>query len=73
MELHKQLGCWLRSNHAFKECLPISPSASGAPSFLTVAEVAAMLRVSEMTVYRMVHSGDLPQVMYAEFRAHLAS
>ncbi|CED90414.1 MULTISPECIES: helix-turn-helix domain-containing protein [Actinomyces] len=36
------------------------PSASGAPSFLTVAEVAAMLRVSKMTVYRMVHSGDLP-------------
>ena len=40
--------------------LPTSPSASGAPSFLTVAEVAAMLRVSKMTVYRMVHSGDLP-------------
>lgn len=38
-----------------------SPSgASGAPSFLTVAEAAAMLRVSKMTVYRMVHSGDLP-------------
>ncbi|WP_103063803.1 helix-turn-helix domain-containing protein [Actinomyces qiguomingii] len=35
-------------------------SAPGAPSFLTVAEVAAMLRVSKMTVYRMVHSGDLP-------------
>ena len=40
--------------------LPTSPSASGAPSFLTVAEVAAMLRVSKMTVYMMVHSGDLP-------------
>lgn len=37
-----------------------SPATSGAPSFLTVAEVAAMLRVSKMTVYRMVHSGDLP-------------
>ena len=36
--------------------LPTSPSASGAPSFLTVAEVAAMLRVSKMTVYRMVHA-----------------
>ena len=34
--------------------------ASKAPSFLTVAEVAEMLRVSKMTVYRMVHSGDLP-------------
>jgi len=28
--------------------------------FLTVAEVAAMMRVSKMTVYRLVHSGDLP-------------
>lgn len=34
--------------------------AAGAPSFLTVAEVASMLRVSKMTVYRMVHSGELP-------------
>jgi excisionase family DNA binding protein len=30
--------------------------------FLTVAEVAAVMRVSKMTVYRMVHSGDLPAV-----------
>ena len=27
--------------------------------FLTVAEVAAMMRVSKMTVYRLVHGGDL--------------
>jgi len=27
--------------------------------FLTVAEVAAIMRVSKMTVYRLVHSGDL--------------
>jgi excisionase family DNA binding protein len=31
-------------------------------SFLTVAEVAAMMRVSKMTVYRLVHAGDLPAV-----------
>jgi excisionase family DNA binding protein len=31
-------------------------------SFLTVAEVAAMMRVSKMTVYRLVHSGELPAV-----------
>ena len=31
-------------------------------SFLTVAEVAAIMRVSKMTVYRMVHAGDLPAV-----------
>ena len=30
--------------------------------FLTVAEVAAMMRVSKMTVYRLVHSGDLSAV-----------
>ncbi len=28
--------------------------------FLTVAEVAAMMRVSRMTVYRLVHGGELP-------------
>jgi len=30
--------------------------------FLTVAEVAARMRVSKMTVYRLVHSGELPAV-----------
>ncbi|HET7071458.1 MAG TPA: helix-turn-helix domain-containing protein, partial [Nocardioides sp.] len=30
--------------------------------FLTVAEVAATMRVSKMTVYRLVHSGELPAV-----------
>ncbi len=30
--------------------------------FLTVAEVAAVMRVSKMTVYRLVHSGELPSV-----------
>ena len=30
--------------------------------FLTVAEVAALMRVSKMTVYRLVHSGDLTAV-----------
>ncbi|GAA4684271.1 helix-turn-helix domain-containing protein [Nocardioides nanhaiensis] len=29
-------------------------------TFLTIAEVAAMMRVSKMTVYRLVHNGDLP-------------
>lgn len=33
-----------------------------APRFLTVAEVAEMARVSRMTVYRMVHAGDLPAI-----------
>jgi excisionase family DNA binding protein len=30
--------------------------------FLTVAEVAAIMRVSKMTVYRLVHGGVLPAV-----------
>ena len=30
--------------------------------FLTVAEVAAAMRVSKMTVYRLVHGGELPAV-----------
>jgi excisionase family DNA binding protein len=32
--------------------------------FLTVAEVAGMMRVSNMTVYRLVHSGELPAVRF---------
>ncbi len=35
--------------------------ASG-PNFLTVAEVAAQMRVSKMTVYRLVHAGELEAV-----------
>ncbi len=30
--------------------------------FLTVAEVASVMRVSKMTVYRLVHHGELPAV-----------
>jgi excisionase family DNA binding protein len=30
--------------------------------FLTVAEVASVMRVSKMTVYRLLHSGELPGV-----------
>jgi len=32
------------------------------PAYLTVAEVAAQLRVSNMTVYRLVQSGELAAV-----------
>jgi excisionase family DNA binding protein len=41
-----------------KEDLP----AVGQVQFLTVAEVATLMRVSKMTVYRLVHSGELPAV-----------
>ena len=30
-----------------------------APTYLTIAEVATMMRVSKMTVYRLVKSGTL--------------
>ncbi|WP_139982756.1 helix-turn-helix domain-containing protein [Nocardioides litoris] len=42
----------------------MSSSSGGLsdPKFLTIAEVAAIMRVSKMTVYRLVHGGDLPAV-----------
>ncbi|MBN9239021.1 MAG: excisionase [Micrococcales bacterium 70-64] len=40
------------------------PSDLSDVRFLTVAEVAEMMRVSNMTVYRLVHSGDLPAVRF---------
>jgi excisionase family DNA binding protein len=40
---------------------PVDPALAEV-KFLTVAEVAAVMRVSKMTVYRMVHAGDLPAV-----------
>lgn len=33
-------------------------------SFLTVSEVADVMRVSKMTVYRMIHSGEMPAVQF---------
>ena len=41
--------------------MPPTPELSDV-SFLTVAEVAAVMRVSKMTVYRLVHHGELPAV-----------
>jgi excisionase family DNA binding protein len=49
-------------------------STDGQPvraQFLTVAEVAALMRVSKMTVYRLVHNGELPAVRVGRsFRVH---
>ncbi|CAM2838243.1 helix-turn-helix domain-containing protein [Skermania piniformis] len=45
--------------------------ALGGTQFLTVAEVANLMRVSKMTVYRLVHSGELPAVRVGRsFRVH---
>lgn len=35
---------------------------SSGEELLTVAEVSAMLRVSKMTIYRMVHAGEMTHV-----------
>jgi excisionase family DNA binding protein len=37
-------------------------SDGAATQFLTVSEVAGALRVSNMTVYRLVSAGELPAV-----------
>jgi excisionase family DNA binding protein len=52
-----------------------SGSGDGQPvvraQFLTVAEVASLMRVSKMTVYRLVHNGELPAVRVGRsFRVH---
>ncbi len=44
-----------------RESTPRDPALSEM-RFLTVAEVAQLMRVSRMTVYRLVHSGELPAV-----------
>lgn len=45
--------------------------ATAGSQFLTVAEVAALMRVSKMTVYRLVHNGELPAVRVGRsFRVH---
>ena len=41
---------------------PNIPVQRQAVTFLTVAEVASMMRVSKMTVYRLVHAGELSAV-----------
>ena len=51
--LHKRDRCAM-ATHA--------PGDISEVKFLTVAEVAAMMRVSKMTVYRLVHNGELPAV-----------
>ncbi|AYJ51049.1 helix-turn-helix domain-containing protein [Rhodococcus sp. P1Y] len=58
---------------------PVNKSSKGSSpdgqlagtQFLTVAEVATLMRVSKMTVYRLVHGGELPAVRVGRsFRVH---
>ena len=39
-----------------------SMDQKSAPRFMTVAEVADLMRVSKMTVYRLIHSGEMPAI-----------
>ncbi|PKV92310.1 excisionase family DNA binding protein [Amycolatopsis echigonensis] len=56
------------ARHVSKDAVNMSPNKKedlpsvGQVQFLTVAEVATLMRVSKMTVYRLVHSGELPAV-----------
>jgi excisionase family DNA binding protein len=44
----------------------VSPIAGdlGGVRFLTVAEVASLMRVSKMSVYRLIHAGELEAVRF---------
>jgi excisionase family DNA binding protein len=47
----------------FKGVVTVADNFAEA-KFMTVTEVADMMRVSRMTVYRMIHSGNLPAVRF---------
>lgn len=40
----------------------LTQSPQARSNFVTVSEVARQLRVSNMTVYRLINAGDLPAV-----------
>lgn len=56
------------ARHVSKDAVNMSPNkkedlpAVGQVQFLTVAEVATLMRVSKMTVYRLVNAATLPAV-----------
>ena len=45
-----------------------SENSLGDVKFLTVAEVASVMRVSKMTVYRLVHNGTCRRFVGRSFR-----
>ena len=66
------MSCALGGEAESRACVPwrvvptgvcvVSSSNLSEFKFLTVAEVAAVMRVSRMTVYRLVHAGELASV-----------
>lgn len=56
-----QVGCHMSSGRSRREG-ERNHHTLGEVRFLTVSEVASLMRVSKMTVYRLVHSGELPAI-----------
>ena len=50
-------------NEPSKGVTPLGGNLSGV-KFLTVAEVATLMRVSKMSVYRLIHGGELEAVRF---------
>ncbi|HEV2368627.1 MAG TPA: helix-turn-helix domain-containing protein, partial [Acidimicrobiales bacterium] len=48
------------SHRGRRGVIPLSQSGYAKARFLTVGEVAKTLRVSNMTVYRLINGGELP-------------
>lgn len=42
------------------------PPTPDTETYLTVLEVATQLRVSKMTVYRLIHTGELPASQFGK-------
>lgn len=43
---------------------PVDAGSLAGVKFLTVAEVAQVMRLSKMSVYRLIHSGELEAVRF---------
>jgi excisionase family DNA binding protein len=61
-----EMGMKMNDESTSAEAGGVTPLASNlqAGKFLTVAEVAAILRLSKMSVYRLIHSGQLEAVQF---------
>lgn len=53
---------YLVSRRAVPAGPPPSPDSPIDRAFLTVPEIAATMRVSKMTVYRLIHEGELESI-----------
>jgi excisionase family DNA binding protein len=53
---------WVQSEASGEGVSQLDQKSYSGTQFLTVAEVADLLRVSNMTVYRLIQQGELPAV-----------